>query len=96
MSYYGDYDIDKSEIKDITHLYELRHMSNIFGYDEVSKILKVESKRVLKFINSDIHGNNIIIDILKSKNFEEGYNELFEEDYSKNKKHLKQDIKMIY
>lgn len=85
MSYYYE-EIDKSDIKHITHLYELRHLSNIFGYDEVSKILKVDSKKVLKLIESSIHGNNYIIDILKSKNFEQDYNELFEEDYSKRQK----------
>jgi hypothetical protein len=78
MYYYED--IDTSDIKNIKHLYELRHLSNIFGYQIVSKHLNVDSNKVLKLIDSDIHGKNFIIDILKSSNFNEKYNDLRKED----------------
>lgn len=78
MYYYED--IDTSEIKNIKYLYELRHLSNIFGYQIVSKHLNVDSNKVLKLIDSEIHGKNYIIDILKSGNFNEMYDNLLKED----------------
>ena len=51
---------DPDTIKDITHLYELRHNINVFGIEEVAKILCVDEDVLAKLYDSDIHGSFIV------------------------------------
>jgi len=56
MFEYDDYE-EEIDVKNIKHLYELRHSCNVFGSDYVSKELNISNDKILNLYYSKIHGS---------------------------------------
>lgn len=57
---YEDFDHyfeDDIDVKNIKHLYQMRHACNVLGYDIVARELKIEKKIITTLFHSGVHGS---------------------------------------
>ena len=57
MSWDEDFDYDEIDVKEINHLYELRHACNVLGRNHVAKELCVSMDRLVTLCDSEVHGS---------------------------------------